>query len=182
MSNFPPFVTPLAAASFDKINRTKLAAAAVSISFSGIDTNSRMFRVTSYIIMNGAGGGPSIILNNDFTALYDSQRVSAFSSSTAGSRTIATTAMVLFSQLAIDADETGLSVVYIAKQAADKKAVMLEDSAFVEDTINAFMLGGLSAMWNNVADLINRIDLVASTNMDVGTTVLLEGQFKGQPL
>ncbi len=182
MSNVPTLAPPPAAASFDVIGKVTLTSAAVSITFSGIDTNNRMFRVTSFVVKDGTGGGLNLNLNANF-ADYDFQRLTASNTTTTASRVIGSTAMQLFAGTAIDPNETGLSVVYIGKQLAGVGAALLEDASWVEDSVAALILGGLSGIWGDTTQLINSIRLsTASGNLDIGTSVLVEGQFKGRPL
>jgi len=163
------------AAAWEVIDSTTLASAAASVSFTSIPTTYKMFRVTAYLIKDGSDGLVQLQINGDSGANYDRQYLRGDSTTVDGARTTG--------QTSINGNrngESGLATtleIVIAKQVAGSPAMVLWDQVMLDNAgtpaMNKFNIAGI---WNNTADLISRIDLVASAgNFAAGTVVVLEG-------
>ncbi len=174
MGFFPPAsATP--AGAWEKIGIQTLTSAAAIITFSGINSKYKMFRVHSFIVNDGSAMNVPLRLNNDSGANYEWQRLNAGTGFVAQRQT-AQTSVVLFN-FAIQTNAVGVSEALIAKPLAGNHAMVLcKDSAL--SSIGADQTDRVGHTWKNTSDLINRIDVIASTgNMDPGSTVMIEGNF-----
>ena len=152
------------------IGSQTLESAAASVSFTGISTTYRMFRVTAYIVKDGNAGGVNVRLNNDDGGNYDRQRMIGGSTTVSANRA---TGQTSFSDDSTAANTATTQTIQVAKQLAAAPAMLLRESTY--------LLGGDVAVqraadvWDNTADLISRIDLIASAgNFAAGTVVVLE--------
>jgi hypothetical protein len=158
-----------AASAWTVIDSETLAAPASSISFTGIDTTYKMFRVTAYLIQDGSAGRPLLRLNNDSGTNYDWQRVSASDTTVSASRVTGDTSIDIGGDS--NANQVMTHTITIAKQLAGSPAMVVGDR--YNDA--GIWLRHHGARWNNTADLISRIDLIASAgNFAAGTVVVLE--------
>lgn len=164
-----------AGAAWTVIDSETLAAPASSISFTGIDTTYKMFRITAYIVKDGTDGLVQLRMNNDSGANYDAQRLRGDSTTVDAARATGDTSINCNRN-----GESGLSQtleIVVAKQVAGSPAMVLWDQVMLDNAgtpaMNKFNIAG---RWNNTADLISRIDLIASAgNFAAGTVVVLEG-------
>lgn len=151
------------------INSVTLGSAASSVSFTGIDTTYRMFRVTAYVVKDGTGGFVNLRLNNDSGRNYDYQQLSGDSTSISAARGTGQAQMSF--PWNVQANTQSFVEFTIGKQLATAAAMGLGSQTVTGNIImtkNAFR-------WNNTADLINRIDLISGTgNFAAGTVVVLE--------
>lgn len=146
-----------------------LESAAASVSFPGISTTYRMFRVTAYIVKDGTNGQVRLRLNADSGSNYDDQLLRGDNTTVSASRT--TSATQLTTGNTITASNVAAIEIVIAKQLAASTAMMLS-RMFMG---SAQILDSKAGRWNNTADLISRIDLLSSSgNFAAGTTVVLE--------
>ncbi len=173
MSSFPALATPSAQGAFDTIAKTVLGSPAASISFSGISTTNKMFRLTIYIIKDGTTGSADLQLNNDSGGNYDIQRLAGAGTGVTASRSTAQSNIDL-SNSNVLANELIVIELTVAKQQTGDEA-MIVGLAKRRDGSN-LDLYGFAGIWKNTADLINRIDILSSaTNFATGTVALLEG-------
>lgn len=162
-----------AAPSWEHIAAQVLDAAAASIVFSDISTAYRMFRITLYIIKDGTGGLAELRLNSDAGANYDRQYMTANGVSIGGNRNLGLDSHRIDS--GIGANNHSLAEILIAKQVATEMALIFSRSNYGNGGVDPYIDLQVS-QWTNVADLINRIDIIASAgNFDVGTRAVLEG-------
>ena len=159
------------AGAWDVIDSETLAAPASSISFTGIDTTYKMFRVTAYVIKDATAGGVFMRLNNDSGANYDWQRLYG-SATVAGSRSTGQAQWETSYSYPLSAGDTLTITATIGKQLAGSPAMGIIESAGARTDIERASFAGI---WSNTADLISRIDLIASAgNFAAGSVVVLE--------
>lgn len=153
------------------IGSITLGSAASSVSFTGIDTTYRMFRVTAYIVKDGTQGTVRLRFNNDSGSNYDRQNLRGSSTTVSAARTSGDTHI---DTNTIAANEAGTVCFVIAKQLATTAAMVVADVT-LPTTGPALTTERLAGRWNNTADLISRIDLLPNNgNFAAGTTVVLE--------
>ena len=165
-----------AGAAWTVIDSETLAAPASSISFTGIDTTYKMFRVTLYSIKDGTAGALQLRLNNDSGNNYIYQDLTGDSTTVNGARATAQAQFVLTTGETMDDATAGTFEIVIGKQLAGQRAMLLSKGAYYHTTTPALNYEAVSGRWSNTADLISRIDLIASAgNFDTGTVAVLEG-------
>ena len=156
------------------IGSATLGSAAASISFTGIDTSYRMFRITAYIVKDGTGGDVGLRFNNDSGSNYAYQRLSGSSTSVAAARVTGQT-LIDCDFGALQANENGTYVFTIAKQVTGSAAMAVGGSvAYASGPV--LVEAQVAGIWSNAADLISRIDVVSgNANFAAGTVAVLEG-------
>ena len=157
--------------SWQLIESTTLASPAASVSFTTGLTAYKFFRLTAYIANDANAKDVLLRFNNDSGTNYATQTIDAASTTVAGARaTGATSNALTITDLA--ASEEGSIGLLIAKPASGVKAQVTALNG-VNASPSLLLAGG---EWNNTADLINRIDVLASSNnFAAGTSLLLEG-------
>jgi len=161
---------------WDVIDSETLAAPASSISFTGIDTTYKMFRVTLYSIKDGTAGALQLRLNNDSGANYVYQDLTGDATTVNGARATAQAQFVLTTGETMDAATAGTFEIVIGKTVAGSAAMLLSKGTYYHTTTPALNYEATAGRWNNTADLISRIDLIASAgNFAAGTVCVLEG-------
>ena len=157
---------------WDVIDSSTLASPAASVSFTGIDSKYKLFRVTAYIVNDGSAKNVLLRLNNDSGSNYSEQRLLGSSTSVVAIRNASQTSIpATYTQLA--ASESATIEIVIGKQLASAAAMALISTVRGGASISKDNIAGI---WANTADLISRIDLVASVgNFAAGTVVVLEG-------
>jgi hypothetical protein len=159
---------------WEHIDTQTLTGTAASVSFQSINSAYTAFRLTAYIENDGNAKSVYIRLNNDSGGNYDYVYVEG----EGALGTAAAAAQAEFSMwptTTLAASESGLIEALIMKPTTAQEA---------HAHIRATVLGGAtvpsvfvtSGTWQNVADLISRIDVVAATNnFAANTRVILEG-------
>ena len=157
---------------WDVIASSTLGSPAASISFASIASTYKLFRVTAYIIKDGSAGRALVRLNNDSGANYERQRLSGAATGVSAQRTTGETSWeTTWSGLT---SQPATFELVIGKQIAGAAAMGILSSVGKESTTLEY--SSFACRWNNTADLINRIDIIASAgNFAAGTVVVLEG-------
>lgn len=165
------------AGDWETIEVVELASASSQIQFSGIESRFRLFRLW-------VQGGPAtdgeqlyLRLNNDSGANYDRQELLANSTSLTGSRTQGDTSLRL-SNTNADGAKLGLYTVEIAKVSASVGGVVTIHGSFPGQLSgNQPLLSQGAGLWNNTVDLIESIEIFASSgDIASGTVAVLEGR------
>ena len=167
--------SPLAA--WKKIASQSLGVAASSISFTGIASTYKMFRVTAYLIKDATPNTVNVRFNNDSGSNYTWQNLSGSNTSVSGSRNTQTHVGIL-SGGAVEPGEAATVEFVVGKQLAGSPAMVISKAAVMAYTggTPVIRIDDVAAIWNNTADLISRIDLISSSgNFDTGTVCVLEG-------
>ena len=175
MGSMPPPAVPAVCQAFETIGKTVLSVAAAAITFSGIDTSNRMFRISLYAVNDGSAANVQLRINNDSGGSYDLQTLSGSAASVVALRQTALTQIGLNILVPAAANEHVTSEIVIAKQQAGNEALIVARTVFV---IAGALLRteDLGAIWNNTAALISRLDLLKSAgNFAADTVALLEG-------
>lgn len=163
------FVDPF----MEEIATVTLAAPAAAVTFSGIDTAFRMFQLTGTVVKDGTGGFVNVRVNSDSGSNYDRQRLVGTSTTVAASRVSGGTAWELAS-LGIDANQSGTFEAFISKQAASAPAMAVWSEVVVPSA--GISTGNYGLRWNNTADLINAIAVLASAgDFAANTQITLNG-------
>lgn len=160
---------------WEHIDTQVLSAAAAAITFSGIDTTYRRFRVLCAQLKDASGAASAVTtrLNNDSGSNYAYQRLSGDGATAAAARTSGTTAWS--TDVTTDDNDSGLLVWEITKPAAGMTGSAVGRLAFYLTGVG-ILLALLAGEWNNTADLISRIDLMmGSGQFNTGTRVTLGG-------
>jgi len=156
---------------WEQIEAITLDGAAASVSFASGLTAYQFFRLTAYILNDANAKDVLLRINNDSGPNYATQTIEAVASSIVGARVTGQTSNAL-TVINFDANRTGSFGLLIAKPAAGVKGQVLALNGI--NTSNLLVLAG--GEWSNTADLINRIDVIASSNnFAAGTSILLEG-------
>lgn len=166
-----PSATPVTTFSEKHIETTVLASPAASVSFTSGLTAYKFFRLTGYIQNDANAKTVLIRFNNDSGSNYTNQRVSADSTTVAGERH-ATSGVNIVRGFTIAANEEASFTAIVAKPTAGVKGQLT-----VQTGLNASPVLVLTGSeWNNTADLISRIDVVAlADNVASGTSIALFG-------
>jgi hypothetical protein len=160
---------------FSLIEDQVLGSAAASITFNTGLTDYTKFRLTLYVIKDGTGGDVGLQLNGDTGSNYAYERLSADSTSLVGARATGQTSIDLDPASAIQADNLGLFTVEIAKPLTSTPARTTSSAAFM-GAGPAIFFGAVVGEWNNAADLISSIAVLASAgDFAIGTRAVLEG-------
>ena len=158
------------------IDSETLAAPAASISFTGIDTTYKMFRVTLYSIKDGTAGALQLRLNNDSGNNYAYQDITGDDTTVNGARATGQAQFVLTTGETMDDATAGTFEIVIGKTVAGSAAMLLSKGAYYHTTTPALNYESIAGIWSNTADLISRIDLIVSAgNFASGTVCVLEG-------
>jgi hypothetical protein len=159
---------------WEHIDTQTLTGTAASVSFQSISTAYRAFRLTAYIENDANAKRVYLRLNNDSGSNYDYQYHRA-TGATNDSSVATGQAQIDCAGLDMAASESGLLSILIVKPSAAQEALV---------QLTFTLLSGATApsvyqtvgTWQNVADLISRIDLLANTNnFAASTRVTLEG-------
>ena len=154
-----------------EIETQTLTTTAASVVFSTGLSGYKFFRLTGYVLNDGVGNNEVLLRLNNSSSGYTTQAIEAASTAVQGARATATSAEVTgFQNFA--ASQAGSFVAIIAKPAAGVEAQIVSQAGY--NTTIVLALAG--SEWNNTADLISRIDVIASSNnFAAGTSILLEG-------
>ena len=148
---------------------------AASISFQGIPTAFRDFRVTAYIQNDANAKSPFLRLNNDSGGNYTRQYVQGAGATASSAVAASQTSMSLVGGSAIGASNSGKFDILISKPIAGV-AALVNTISNVRTGAATVVAGTHSGFWQNTSDLISRIDIVADSNsFAAGTRVVLEG-------
>lgn len=165
------FILP-AIPAWDHIETQVLTGTAASVTFQSSQLNTyKMFRLHCFIVPTAALSC-NIRLNNDSGANYHNQSLQgAAASATAADSNNATSFQAMNSGSVAD---PGLLIVEIAKELTTTKAALLARSQYNGTNDPSTVME--SGIWANVADLISRIDAIASTStFAAGSRFVLEG-------
>jgi hypothetical protein len=156
---------------YNLIEETVLGSPASSISFTGITTTNTFFLISGYITKDGSGAGIQMRFNNDSGSNYREQQLYANTTTvTAYRRSSATELSVIYSSLA--ANESASFTSLISKPVSGQAASGIITGPYGTDA-SSYQNG---SQWANTADLINRIDIISSSNnLDTNSSVLIEG-------
>ena len=160
-------------AGWTEIDSTTLSVAAASVTFSSGLSGYKFFRLTAYIVNDANAKQVYLRLNNDSGLNYSYQNVRANNTTVSGARATGQT-QLLVGVNNIDANSGWSSTVLISKPAAGVKGQVVSQVGYdAPVSVGMQLIGG---EWNNVADLISRIDVIASSNnFAAGTSLTLEG-------
>jgi len=163
--------------SFSLIDDIELTSAAAAITLSGIDTDYRRFRLTIYTVSGGTNTATWIRLNSDSGSNYAKQRVEANATTVGGARFTGQTAIQPINGGSLAANSSDIEVVEIEKPATGTPARWTSKSSYMNHTASAIVYEASSGEWNNTADLIDTITVVAiiASDFAIGTRVVLEG-------
>lgn len=173
-----PTHTPLPPGGWEVIDTQQLSTTATSVSFQSIPTTFRAFRLTIYVQNDANGKDVYLRLNNDSGNNYDWNLLDADGASVASTET-QNTAQILFGGGSADVPANGAwsGQIVISKPLATTWALTSGTGSYmdVSPNMHSQVTGG---RWENTADLISRIDVIASSNnFAAGTTVMLEGAY-----
>ena len=175
MASFPVPATAALQQAFGLITKTVLAAPAAAITFSGIDTANKMFRLSYFVLKDATPADLNIRFNNDVGANYDYERLDGAGAAVNAARVAAQTLIDLDARGAIAANGRNTGEVLVAKQQAGDEAMIVASHVFDKNG-DAEVSGHIAAIWNDTGALISRIDLlVGAGNMDTDTVAILEG-------
>lgn len=161
----------LAAGPWEDIASSRLSAAAASVSFQNIPAAFVMFRLYAEIIQDGTGGSFTLRFNNDSGVNYDYELLLGNDVSVTSARTTGATSLL---GLAVDANAFAVLNATVAKPIAGAAGLVQADT--VRTTGATLRTAHSAGIWNNTADLLNRIDLLTSAgNFAVGTLCVLQG-------
>ncbi len=170
MGSMPGVAAPAVDQAFERLARTVLGAAAASITFSGIDTANKIFRLSVYVVKDGTGASIFVRVNNDSAGNYDNQSLQGNGAALTSGRGTGQFALVLSS---VSANGHGTFEMYFAKQQTGDEGMTYSSGAYL--STNMFKIDQAS-IWHNTAALIDRIDLISGGgNFAADTTALLEG-------
>lgn len=156
------------------IGSSVLAAAAASVSFQFPPVYRAVLIDAAYIKFVTASGSIYLRCNGDSGANYAQQKITANGATVAGARLTAQ-AQINISNDNIGAGDDSVSSILVVKSTAAAKAQM----TWIEDheagaPAPYLVLGG--GEWGNTADLLSRIDLLASANsFAINTAITLWG-------
>lgn len=152
------------------IEETTLESAAASVSFTSGLTAYKFFRLTVYILNDTTSKSVYVRLNNDSGSNYTAQEVRGNSTTVSGSR--ATAAQFTISGPGLATGQSASMGLLVTKPSASMKAQMTVLAGMQPSPVLS-LYGG---EWNNTADALSRIDVLASAgNFAAGTSILLEG-------
>lgn len=156
---------------WELIEQIDLAAPASSIVLDeGLDGYA-FYRLTVYVANDANSKSVFLRFNNDSGANYAQQYVLAASTTVSGARVTGQSQLALQGATLAASEEASL-VALIAKPSATQPAQVVLQSGV--NASPALALAG--GEWDNVADLISRIDVLASSNnLAAGTSLMLEG-------
>ena len=153
----------------------RLASAAASVSFASIPAQYVMFRLRCEIINDGTADTVTMRLNNDSGAVYPWQYLRASSTTVDAFRNAAQTVIPITLGAAVDANTFMTCDIIIAKPIAGANGIILLSGTRLGNAGDLYY-NNLAALWNNTADLINRIDVIkTSGNFAAGSIFILEG-------
>ena len=144
------------------IAQATLSAAASSVAFH-FSPMYRLFICETYIVNDASDKDVSITLNGDTGANYDYQYITGSGTAKSAARVTGTAAWLTTTDNDLDATQDYQSTFIVAKSVAGEEAQLLHQVSYqiVGDLI---MLELLAGQWSNTADLITRLDIVASSN------------------
>lgn len=156
------------------IDTQVLSTTAASVSFQGIPSWYRAFRLTIYVVNDTNAKNVQIRLNNDSGNNYTYQYVAGNGATVNGALTSSQAQFLLTLPTTIDASGFAKFDVSIAKPLAATPAFV----SWFSNVRAASTIASVGGSWNNTADLISRIDVIAGAdNFAAGTTVMLEGAY-----
>lgn len=156
------------------IDTQVLSTTAASVSFQGIPSWYRAFRLTIYVVNDTNAKNVHLRLNNDSGNNYTYQNVAGNGGTVNGSLTSNQAQFLLTLPTTIDASGFAKFDVTITKPLATTPAFV----SWFSNVRAASTIASVGGSWNNAADLISRIDVIAGAdNFAAGTTVMLEGAY-----
>jgi hypothetical protein len=165
------------ASAFTLIEDTVLSGAAASITFNTGLTDYTKFRLTVYTIKSTTANAVIFRLNGDSGSNYVRQRITADSSTVSPARWTSQTYLMFTPYTSLPINGTGLFVVSISKPLTTTPArAEISSSYFGDLATDAVLLNTITGEWNNTADLISSIAIIAgSGDFATGTRAVLEG-------
>ena len=161
---------------WEEIASTTLGSAAASVSFTTGLSGYAFYRLTIYIVNDANAKQVYLRLNNDSGVNYSYQNIRGTGSTIDGAQATGQTQLLLAPTNNLAASIHASYGVLISKPAAGVKAQVVSragNNAGVGANVILELVGG---EWNNTADAISRIDVLASANnFEAGTSILLEG-------
>lgn len=149
----------------------RLASAAASVSFASIPAQYVMFRLRCQVNKDATPGSIVMTLNNDTGGNYARERLIGDNATVSSGRVTAQTSFS--TSFSMDASTPAVCTYVVAKPIAGAAGLILTSIALTSTNLTLFELAG---HWGNTADLINRIDILASAgNFDTGSIFILEG-------
>jgi len=167
---------PVVPFSWQHIDTQVLTTTAASVSFQSINTMYRDFRLTIYVQNDANGKDIYLRLNNDSGNNYDWVILEA-DGATPGSIEAQGTAQIIIGGGPADlpANLEWAGVVTVSKPLATTRALTTGSGSYLDATPNMHAQS-TAGRWANTADLISRIDVLASSNnFAAGTRITLEG-------
>jgi len=162
-------------AGFTLIEDQVLGSAAASITFSTGLTDYTKFRLTLYGIKDASAGRLQFRCNGDTGSNYARQTVFASGTGLASARATTTSVDLNASHNNIQASTPFLCTLEVVKPLSSLPARMTTEFSWIQDAAGVAYIGA-TAEWNNTADLISSISILASAgDFAIGTRAVLEG-------
>lgn len=150
-----------------------LDSAAASITFSDLGGYTK-FRLTLYVIKDGSAGNLRITLNST-TSGYARQALIASGSSASAARVTSQANIEINALDSIGANQPALLTCSVSKPSASVPARVDGTLAMANSSGAIALDSSFAAEWNNTADLISSITILASSgNFAAGTRAVLE--------
>lgn len=144
----------------------RVVAAVTTVTFSGIDSSFRIFRLT--LAADPNGDVMVLRLNNDSGTTYNREAVSFDGATVTAQRDTLTTELRL---ARTGTFEPQIGVYVISKLAANQRATIQGDCS----QMGPIQLHGVAGEWTNTSALINRIDVLATNSASFSGVIALEG-------
>lgn len=170
--SFYPSTGPLA---WEHIDTQVLSGAAASVSFASISSVYKAFRLTAHMKNDASAASLQLRLNNDSGSNYDYQNLRVSTGAVAGAALQQAVSVQVVTSASLAANLWAHMTFLITKEAAADQAKVYA-AGTVDTAANTPETHSSSGNWRNVADLINRIDILKSAgNFAVGSRFTLEG-------
>lgn len=157
-----------------EIDYQVLAAPASSVTFSTGLSTYKFFRLTGYVLNDANAKGVLFSINSDTTnANYARQMIEASSTTITGLRNTGSSATArALHRTDLAANQAASLTIILAKPSASVKGQLLNQ--FGNNASPVLVLNGYE--WNNTADGVTALSIIAETNnFAAGTSFLLEG-------
>lgn len=153
----------------------RLAAAASSVSFASIPAAYVMFRLRCQIVNDANAKNVQARLNNDSAGNYSYQSFYCASTTPGSARSTSQTYIMVAGEAAsLAASQNATLDITIAKPIAGAAALLFSSGGYTSSTVP--VLEDHAGIWSNTAALIDRIDILASSNNFAANSIfILEG-------
>lgn len=155
-----------------QLRAQQLATATVSISWTGLSSSNKSYRIYQYLLGTGGVSTPLLRINNDIASNYTHRPLSSAGSGKYG--TLSITTSFYLRNMSVAPGEAFIRDVIISKGASADDAMLLSTGGTGDNAGSAFS-GIEGGNWSSGGSDINRIDLIISQAFDVGSFASLEG-------